>query len=510
MSYRKFSQHVRKFEPDRVLEKIAQVSSELERGRWGKGAVRIAVRDPNAGPFRAPGLAIIARVAIVDGANRRKRRPAGAITESEMLELYLHSRSLDHPDLPEVVALEGPAFMRGMVLTDVDLKSPSFRRMMARNDYQQGLFGYSTFANITRTLGLLVDHHPDVRGLPTQQQWESALGASLPVYAAVVFRIAIMANVDDGWLTAEAIETAARGGAFPGIDTDTVREIIRTQLSADVRTLREVGKRLEIVDAQAWSFNPLMDTPLVSYGEKYLVPIHDYLIQKMTPLGLYFTGLKYFGDDFPRALGDSFEKYVGQLLGLIESAGAMVYPAITHGAKQKKETVDYIVVFDELVLLVEVKGLRANALAKAGVDVGLQQLVDKVQGARNQIDNTAQLLAHQIPELAHIPADREIRGLVVTLEPAHHIDTYIYQDMFETNTIESATVSANELEDISAALAEQTAVGSRILKALTFNDSTPPALGRAVEGLEPASNPVLDKLWNRWQTLLGLAQPERN
>ncbi|MBM4538199.1 hypothetical protein GS463_03105 [Rhodococcus hoagii] len=43
-------------------------------------------------------------------------------------------------------------------------------------------------------------------------------------------------------------------------------------------------------------------------------------------------------------------------------------------------------------MLVEVKGMRANALAKAGIDAGLEQLVDKVQGARNQIDKTAKLI----------------------------------------------------------------------------------------------------------------------
>ncbi|MBM4510617.1 hypothetical protein GS425_05455 [Rhodococcus hoagii] len=107
--------------------------------------------------------------------------------------------------------------------------------------------------------------------------------------------------------------------------------------------------------------------------------------------------------------GDSFEKYVGRHLALLEAAGAAVHPEVTYG-KDTKKTVDYFVVFEEVVVLVEVKGMRANALAKAGIDAGLEQLVDKVQGARNQIDKTAKLIKDRIPELAFIQPTARYEG----------------------------------------------------------------------------------------------------
>ncbi|MBM4538200.1 hypothetical protein GS463_03110 [Rhodococcus hoagii] len=170
---------------------------------------------------------------------------------------------------------------------------------MARLIYHQGLFGYSNFENITRTFGVLVDHDPEVRGLPSPHQWENALGVSLPAYVAIMFHLAAAANAGSGWVTIDDIQVGVNAGAFAGADLDTVLKIIRRDLSADVHTHRALGKQQQLAGAEMWSFNPLMAKPLVSRGDRFLLPVHDYLIQKMTSLGLYFTGIAHFGDDSP-------------------------------------------------------------------------------------------------------------------------------------------------------------------------------------------------------------------
>lgn len=479
--YRKFSQYVRKFDPTRLLEKIAQVSAELERAQFGRGPARWL----NDGSVQKFSLAFVARTTILDGDNRRKRRPAKPVTDTELHFLCAQSIEVDHSDVPE----------RGI------LDDPSVTRMLARLIYQQGLFGYSNFENIARTLGLLVDHDLSVRGLPTQQDWKDKLGVSLPAYTAIIFHLAAAANSGNGWITKEAIQVGVRAGAFAGADLKTVLTIVHNELSTDLRDARDVGIDQQLAGAEMWSFNPLTSKPLISFGDRYLLPVHDYLIQKMTPHGLYFTGINHFGDDFPRALGDSFEKYVGRNLALLEAAGAKVYPEITYG-KDNRRSVDYLVVFDEVVLLVEVKGMRANAPAKAGVQVGLEQLVSKIQHARNQIDTTAKLIEDQIPELHCIPVGREVRGVVVTMEPIHQVDTVFYKDLFDDNTIVSATASAHDLECIIPILATANNPGVRLLEALTVKDPAPPSLDRAIEGLASERNPILDALWDGWEDLL--------
>ena len=479
--YRKFSQYVRKFDPTLLLEKIAQVSAELERAQFGRGPARW----PDDGSVHQFSLAFVARTTILDGDNRRKRRSEKPVTDTELHFLCAQSIEVDHSDVPE----------RGL------LDDSTITRMLARLIYQQGLFGYSNFENISRTLGLLVDHDPDVRGLPTQQDWKNKLGVSLPAYTAIIFHLAVAANSGNGWITKEAVQAGVDAGAYAGADLNTVLTIVRNELSTDLRDARSLGIDQQLAGTEMWSFNPLTAKPLISYGDRYLLPIHDYLIQKMTPHGLYFTGIEHFGNDFPRALGDSFEKYVGRNLALLEAAGAKVYPEVTYG-KDNRQTVDYLIVLDEVVLLVEVKGMRANAPAKAGVEAGLEQLVGKIQHARNQIDKTAKLIEDKIPELDFIPADREIRGIVVTMEPIHQIDTVFYEDMFNDNTIVSATASAHDLERVLPTLATANNPGIRLLEALTFNDPTPPSLDRAIEGLAPVRNPVLDQLWDGWEDQL--------
>ena len=89
----------------------------------------------------------------------------------------------------------------------------------------------------------------------------------------------------------------------------------------------------------------------------------------------------------------------------------------------------------------------------------------------------------------------------MTLEPIELIDTFLYEEMFDSNKTETATISSHELESIAPTLSRLPDVGCRVLEALTSREPTPPSLNRAVDGLALARNPVLDKLWDRWTTL---------
>ena len=110
VSYRKFSQYVRKFNPDRLLEKIAQISAELERARLG----RESTRWPGNSSVHQFSLALVARTAIIDGHNRRKRRADKPVTDSEIHYLCAQAIEVDHPDVPERGILDDWALTRMM------------------------------------------------------------------------------------------------------------------------------------------------------------------------------------------------------------------------------------------------------------------------------------------------------------------------------------------------------------------------------------------------------------
>ncbi|OZF25768.1 hypothetical protein CH296_27080 [Rhodococcus sp. 14-2496-1d] len=465
------------------MEKVASTSVELERADAGLRPPRWA---PDS-PVRQFSLAAVARTALVEYGRRAKATPDRPVTDRELHDLCGMSIDTDHPDVPEVGVLG----------------TPEMTRMIARLMYQQGVFGYSAFENISRSIGLLVEHDAGACDLPSPAEWKDVLGVTLTDYMTIVFQLGSLATTYGGRLTLDTIRECRKLGFFAGADPETVLGVIRNHLAAPLRTLAVDGRRDELAEAKMWSYNPLMGHPLIDDGRNgYLLPIHRYLIEKITPLGLFFTGLTAFGDTFPVELGKSFELYIGQQLALLERVGAVIHPEIVYGRHGGMKTVDYFVVLDEVVVLVEVKLFKATAPARAGVTAGLEALVHKVQRARRQIDKTAALLRAGTPELADIPTDRPLRGLVVTSEPLHSIDTFLYEDMFEPNEIESSTASAHDIERIFPILAEQADAGDRLFAALTSNAPTPPSLNRAVTGLPAVKNPISDALWRRWETQL--------
>ena len=82
------------------------------------------------------------------------------------------------------------------------------------------------------------------------------------------------------------------------------------------------------------------------------------MIRKISSLGVWYTGVERWGESFAEDAGDLFQAYVGRLLQTIPDAA--VYPEITYDPDGKKRSVDWIVVWNNVVLLVEVKSTRST------------------------------------------------------------------------------------------------------------------------------------------------------
>lgn len=210
---------------------------------------------------------------------------------------------------------------------------------------------------------------------------------------------------------------------------------------------------------------------------------------------MWFRGLDAFGSRFTDTLGRAFEAYVGAHLALI--GAARVHPEVVYGSPERK-TVDWFVVTDEAVVLVEVKAARPVLAVRTGSDDGDRHVLERIGHARDQIDRTATLIAAGHPAVAHIPSDRPVRGLVVTLEPFHMVDTFLYDDVLPAARTPTATASAHDVESVCAVLAGRPDAGRRLLDALTARSPGQPSLRRAANGLPRSRNPLLDRWWQRW------------
>ena len=210
------------------------------------------------------------------------------------------------------------------------------------------------------------------------------------------------------------------------------------------------GNRLPTHPAlQLHQFNPLEALPLVrGLGPEYVAPVTQLLIRKVSQLGLYYSGIQAWGQPFAIDLGDLFEAYVGRHLATMD--GAAVYPAIPYEEnKAKKESVDWIAVFEDVTLLVEVKSRRPTEAVRAATPDAGDALQLSLGKAFRQIDNTASLVRHRHPAFGAVPSDRPMVSLVVTMEPFHVVNAPMYRDQLLTNpSLEIRVCSSHELESL--------------------------------------------------------------
>ncbi|MCW8103023.1 hypothetical protein [Streptomyces tauricus] len=208
-----------------------------------------------------------------------------------------------------------------------------------------------------------------------------------------------------------------------------------------------------------YGHNPLRTTPLVAgFGEGYLVPVPAAVLSKASMLGLYYTGGEENstprGKLFTTDLGHLFEAYVGRQLGLLDNA--TVYPEVRYSGAKKGDggkSVDWIVVFPDLVLLVEVKSARPNANLRLGAENYAQMLAKSPGEGFTQIEKTDRLISEGNLAFAHIPSHLPRRGMVITMEPFHLLNTAELRAGIQPTpnpvtgeTIPITTASIHELE----------------------------------------------------------------
>lgn len=149
-------------------------------------------------------------------------------------------------------------------------------------------------------------------------------------------------------------------------------------------------------------------------------------------LGLYYSGVTRFGSAFAQDLRDLFEAHVGCQLELLPDA--TIRTEIVYG-RSNALSVDWIVVTDELVLLVEVKSERPTWHLSLASEQRISEVNRMLGRANTQIDNTAALIASGQKESAGIPTNRPVHGLIVTTEPFHIINAPVQRPQLAATTV---------------------------------------------------------------------------
>jgi hypothetical protein len=468
IAYAEFRQRVRRFTRSGTLRAVAGLNAHLHRAKYGQGE---APSVPNfVTPFALSG---IARTALLAGNDHRDSGP----TPQDLERLCFDYANVEDPQ----------------VLANDPLLP--LRHLMNRIAYEQFDQQFSVHENLGRTLALLIDHAPGIEGAPTPDDWEQALGCSLEHFIRLGFSLHVAAVENGGSIDVATLRMPHIAVIFEPVGTEQSLTLIERWFSADPNWYGPRGRELEVAGLEKWSFNPLVERPVVRLDGQYVIPWPWLCLHRVTPAGLYYIGLAEWGSTFTDALGLVFESYVGSQLATLSAA--QVTPEIVYD-KSNGKTVDFFLVTPEVVVLVEVKSARPVMGARVGDASADQDVIKKVGHAFRQIDGTLDLMASGHPSLASIPTDRPARGLVVTLEPFHLVNTFFYDDVLQRPAVPSAVVSAHELETLVGTLCRVSDLGERLLRALTPSVDSIPNIQDATSDLEVLPNEAIFSAWERF------------
>lgn len=206
--------------------------------------------------------------------------------------------------------------------------------------------------------------------------------------------------------------------------------------------------------------------------------------------------------------GDAFESYVGAQLDLLTHA--VVHREITYD-KDSKKSCDYIVITDECVLLIECKSGRPNIEARLGNGTDSMKKISK---GKAQLETTAQLIKDRHTSFSHIPDDRPMLGLVVTLEP-HYLAQTLSEDILFSDVLPITDATVQDLELTTAALADRLDLGERLRDRIWPYPPwapRPPNLRKAVTDLAETAprNPIVEAGWDVLTDLPAIELAQRN
>ncbi len=469
-TYSAFLQRVRRHRPSDLLLALASTSIRLfEQEAWIADRVRL--------PWA---IAAAAKASVVAG--NEHRRPG--VTDRDVMEICAAYNALDTPlahepgDTTETVG----AFL-------------------VRTSYEQFPYQQSRFEEISR-LGALFD---GIDALDTeildQALIERVLGCPLGDFVVAGFVLATSAQSNTGFFNPEW--AALREGPhainrqFP---IDTVRRVFHEHFLATFEEIRAAAKKTEQPDQRLrhHEFNPLINRPFVTLPDgRHIAPQPHFVFQRLSPAALYYAAVDALDGEranaFTRDIGLVCQEYVGRQLRLVPKA--TVLPEIVYDGDQR--SVDWFVIFDDLVVLVEVKSTRMSHLARMGGSKLKDDIERCIGKAYGQVERTHRLLAAGHPAFASIPADRSRIGIIVTLEPYWAANSPFMAEFLTEPEIPTTVASVRALERLVDVLA---AVGdpNPLIEVFGDQDRHMWNLENALPDIETPQNPLLDAAWHRF------------
>jgi hypothetical protein len=488
-TYREVARHVRKYPPEELLREIARLAAAETHRRMRGGSV-----EPPETPFAFAGLA---RTVIAE--TRSSRLPGSAARARGRIS----RRGTDHRRSgvsPEQVRTLCDEMIRTWSPEALAAGDDDVGVLMASIAFEQFGPQWSAMENLSRAHSLIVDATAAHSDLPDSSAWAAELGVDLDTFLRTGFALHVAMAQNEGQVSRDVLKGSNLRPIREPLTPEELFEIVDTHFALDFDEHRRRCRQAQQVGWEKWSFSSLIASPLVSFGNDLVCPAPHLLLDRVSSTGLWYIGREAWGSGFTSALGGAFEDYVGQHLALLEHA--VVLPEITYSTgKGTARSCDWFVITD-VVVLVEVKCARPLYGYRLGDAAALDDVRSKVGGAVRQLEATARLVQDRHPSFLDVPADRPLRGLVLTLEPYYLPETF-RDHILQSDLFPVSIAWAHELENACAQLREEHDAGAQLLEALTPKESLLVVAGSLTEitrGKTPKRNPIVDASWDAWAT----------
>lgn len=466
VSDRQYVQRIRKHKPSSLLPKVAAAACHYQtRDQWIASPYRI---------YTPWALADVARVALASG------------TE------FNRSDATDH-DLEVILAAYD-------ALDDPLFRDKNLHAFMLRKAGEQLTWQSSDFHAMARTVALFIQTSSTKQLQCLIPGWDlEVLGYPLTDYIGTAQLIWASAINCFGFFDPEFFATSGGALATQHVAKETVLNILNAHFATNTVKFRAeerlVAERITNRNPQLrrYTYNPLRGRPvLTDYGDGYFCPIPKLIPAKVGPWGMYFTAQSHFGNSFTNDLGHVFESYIGRHLQLIRDAN--VIPEITYTEnKSEARGTDWIVVFDDLVLLVEVKSAIPTEPVRLGTPDAAAEITKKIKKAYEQIDKTAALIRSRHPAFRIVPTGRSILGMTVTLEPFHLGNDPNFRKLLPSTQTRISLVDAAEIEAL--VTINDIPIGTLLLQRDADIERSTWSLTDFLLGHGHDRNPILDMAW---------------
>lgn len=403
-----------------------------------------------------------------------------------------------------------PAALQRLLAAHTDLEDPFLRDptaspwdLILRTVYHQFGWNDSIFNDLARFAAML-DRAFDsaTYEVLTTDTLTTLLDAPLLDFQAVAFLATVAAQRNQGQCKLSWFDLPHFEPVTAVVSADRIRTVFQQSFTAPLAVIAERARSQRNPDPalRVYDFNPLITTPYVGLTEDlHIAPLPRLVADKASIASVYFRGATQWGNPFTRDLGTLVETYSGEQLSLVPKAALSPEREYKPGSR----SVDWILDLTEIAVLVEVKSARVGLPGRLTAPAFFDDVNADVGKAMTQIQGTVNLIRDSHPAFSDIPPDRNLRGLIITAEPHHLINSPIFRQGLPDPGIPTTVVSLAELEH---SVAFSLVVSpSKIFDDLTnWRTATPVNVkdtfirwnaGRS-EHAKPR-NPLLDAAWDR-------------